>query len=59
LADEKVAAQGVKGNGQRLPLLVDKIIGTVSAVLDLKHLLPLIGIVRAAFIDHVAPAFVE
>jgi hypothetical protein len=59
LADEKVAAQGVEGNGQGLPLLVDKIIGTVAAVLDLKHLLSPIGIVRAAFVDHVAPALLE
>ena len=50
LTDEKVAAQGVEGNGERLPLLVDKIIGTVAAVPDTSRLLPLIGIVRAALV---------
>ena len=41
------------------PFSLTRFIGTVAAVPDLKHLLPLIGIVRAALVDHVAPALME
>jgi hypothetical protein len=49
----------MEGDRQRLAFLVDEIVGAVVPVFDLEHILALVAVVRAAFVDDVAPALVE
>src|SRR5262245_25332074 len=59
LRDEKVAAERVEGDRLRLALLVDEVVGAVTAALDHERLLALVAIVRTALVDRVASALAQ